>query len=98
MKASPPVCGALNTDFCPEASAHQYLILLIPAKVIPVGEFLRSLHHKVDEVPTPTKAAGDKEVCQNPEKPAQVDVLVLLVFLLVHNGLLFLSKKKNADC
>lgn len=76
-------------------SDHYYLILLIPAEVVPCGKLLRSLHHKVDEVPTAAEATGDKDVSQDSEEPAQVDVLVLLVLLLVHNGLLFLSKHEG---
>lgn len=76
-------------------SDHYYLILLIPAEVVPCGKLLRSLHHKVDEVPTAAEATGDQEVSQDSEEPAQVDVLVLLVLLLVHNGLLFLSKHEG---
>lgn len=76
-------------------SDHYYLILLVPAEVVPCGKLLRSLHHKVDEVPTAAEATGDQEVSQDSEEPAQVDVLVLLVLLLVHNGLLFLSKHEG---
>lgn len=70
---------------------QRYLVLLVPAEVGPVGELLRPLHHEVDEVSAATEAAGDEEVRQDPEEPAQVDVLVLLVLLLIHDGLLFSS-------
>lgn len=78
--------------FYSELPGRHYLILLIPAEVIPVGKLLRPLHHKVDKVPAATKAAGDQEVSQDSEEPTQMNVLILLVLLLVNDGLLFLSK------
>lgn len=69
-------------------SSLHYLVLLVPAEVIPGSKLLRPLHHKVDEVSAATKAAGDEEVSQDSEEPTQVDVLIFLVLLFIHNGLL----------
>lgn len=58
---------------------------------------MRPLHHEVDEVTAAAEAAGDQDVSQESEEPSQVDVLILLVLLLVHDGLLFLSKRKRRE-
>lgn len=78
-----------------EPSDHHYLVLLIPAEVVPGGKLLRPLDHKIDEVSATTKAADNHDVSQDSEEPPQVNVLILLVLLLVHDGLLFLSKQKQ---
>ena len=67
-----------------------YLVLLKPGEVVLVDlcELLGALHHEVDEVAAAPQGAQDEEVGQHPKEPAQVDVLVLLVLLLVHDGLL----------
>lgn len=67
-----------------------YLIFFIPAEIIPCGKLLRPFHHKVDEVSTATEAAGDHEVCQDSQEPPQMNILILLVLLFIHDGLLFL--------
>lgn len=74
---------------------HHYLVLLVPAEVVPVGEILRPLHHEVDEVSAAAEAADDQDVSQDSEEPPQVNVLILLVLLLIHDGLLFLSKEEE---
>lgn len=79
--------------FHSEPPEHHYLVLLVPAEVVPVGELLRPLHHEVDEVAAAAEAADDHDVGQDSEEPPQVNVLILLVLLLIHNGLLFLSKQ-----
>lgn len=55
---------------------------------IALGKLLRALHHKVDEVSTSSEAGYDQKVCQNPEKPSKVDVLIFLVLLFIYNGFL----------
>lgn len=87
------VAGIAEVEHCylchSEPPDHHYLVLLIPAEVVPVGEILRPLHYKVDKVPAAAEAACDQEVSQNSEEPTQVNVLVLLVLLLIDDGLLF---------
>lgn len=78
-----------------ELHAYHYLIFLIPAEVIPGGELLGPLHHKVDEVTTAAKAAGDQKVSQDSEEPPQVNVLILLVLLLVDNRLLKQNRRQS---
>lgn len=80
----------------PSVKRH-YLIFFIPAEIVPCGKLLWPLHHEVDEVSAAAEAADDQEVCQNSQEPPQVDVLILLVLLLIHDGLLFLSKKNWQD-
>ena len=77
---------------------HSYLVFLIPAEVIPAGKLLRPLHHEVDEVATPPEAADDHEVGKDPQEPPQVNVLVLLVLLLVHDGLLLVLVQNQVRC
>lgn len=77
---------------------RHYLVLLVPAEVVPGGELLGPLYHKVDEVAAAAQAARDQEVGQHSEEPPQVDILVLLVLLLVHDGLLDSLEKSNGAC
>ena len=66
------------------------LVLLKPREIgiLHVSKFLRPFHHKVDEVSTASEAAQDHKVCQNPEEPSQMDVLIFLVLLFIHDGFL----------
>lgn len=65
-----------------------YLISFIPPNVLHFGKCLGAFHHKINEVATPTQAAYDEDVGQNPQKPPQVDILILVAFLLIYNRLL----------
>lgn len=65
-----------------------YLISFIPPDVLHFGKCLGAFHHKINEVATPTQATYDKDIGQNPQEPSQVDVLVLVAFLLIHYRLL----------
>lgn len=70
------------------------LVLFKPREIffIHIGKILRTLHHKVDEVSAAPEARRDQKVCQNPEEPAQMDVLIFLVLLLIHYGFLHRAK------
>lgn len=94
-KTSNSWCIIIILSFHSEPSDYHYLVLLIPAEVVPVGELLRPLHYKVDEVSAAAEAADDHDVSQDSEEPPQVNVLILLVLLLVDDGLLFLSKQEQ---
>lgn len=62
-----------------------YLIFFIPAEIFACGKLLRPLHHEVDEISAAAEAANDQDVCQDSQEPPQVDVLILLVLLLIHD-------------
>lgn len=49
---------------------------------------LRTFHNKVDEVSAASESACDQEVGQNPEEASEMDVLIFLVLLFIHDGLL----------
>lgn len=70
-----------------------YLIPFIPPNILHFWKCLGAFHHKVNEVATPTQAAYDEDVGQDPQEPPQVDVLIFVAFLLIHDR--FLKKKKN---
>ena len=76
--------------------SKHYLVFLVPAQVVPVGKFLGPLHHKEDEVATSSQAADDHEVGQHTQEPPQVDILILLVLLLIHDGLLHSDRQKDS--
>lgn len=65
-----------------------YLIFLIPAQVIPACKLLRAFDHKVDEISAASQDADNEEVGQYTQESPEVDVLILLVFLLIYDGLL----------
>lgn len=65
-----------------------YLISFIPPSILHFGKCLGAFHHKINEVATPTQAAYDEEIGQNPQEPPQVDILILVAFLLIYNRLL----------
>lgn len=67
-----------------------HLILFKPGEIgfITLGKLLRALNHKVDEVSASSEAGYDQKICQNPEKPSKVDVLIFLVLLFIYNGFL----------
>jgi len=65
-----------------------YLISFIPPSILHFGKCLGAFHHKINEVPAPAQAAYDEDVGQNPQEPPQVDVLILIAFLLIHDRLL----------
>lgn len=65
-----------------------YLISFIPPNVLHFGERLGAFHDKINEVATPAQTAYDEDIGQNPQKPSQVDVLILVTFLLIHDRLL----------
>lgn len=71
-------------------SPAAHLVLLKPGQIlfVTLGELLRALHHKVDEVSTSSEAGDDEKIGQNPEKPPKVDVLIFLVLLFIYNGFL----------
>lgn len=65
-----------------------YLVFLIPAQVIPASKLLWTFDDKVDEVSAASQDAGNEEVGQYTQESPEVDVLVLLVLLFIHDGLL----------
>lgn len=65
-----------------------YLISFIPSNVLHFGKCLGAFHHKINEVSTPTQAAYDEDIGQNTQEPPQVDILILVAFLLIYNRLL----------
>lgn len=71
----------------PEAKVS-YLISFIPPSVLHFGKCLGAFHHKINEVATPTQAAYDEDIGQNPQEPPQMDILILVAFLLIYNRLL----------
>lgn len=77
-----------NFHVCPQYSFLQrcpfYLISFIPADILHFGEFLGSLHHKVNEVPTSTQTADDEKVGQDPEKSCQMDIFFFVTLLFIH--------------
>lgn len=77
-----PSCGIRRHSRC------YYLVFLIPAQVIPASKLLRAFDHKVDEVSTASQDAGNEEVGQYTQESPQVDVLILLVLLFIHDGFL----------
>lgn len=79
-KASYP-SGRLEAKF-------PYLISFIPPNVLHFGKCLGAFHHKINEVATPTQAAYDEDIGQNPQEPPQVDIFILVAFLLIYNRLL----------
>lgn len=70
-----------------------YLISFIPPNILHFGKRLGAFHHKINEVAAPAQAAYDEDVGQNPQEPPQVDVLILVAFLLIHDRLL-----KKQEC
>lgn len=73
------------------------LVLLKPGEIffIHLSKLLRTFHHKVDEVSTASEARRDQKVCQNPEEPPEVDVLIFLVLLFIHDGFLQWGKNES---
>lgn len=65
-----------------------YLISFIPPNILHFGKCLGAFDHKINEVATPTQAAYDEDIGQNPQEPPQVDILILVAFLLFYNRLL----------
>lgn len=77
-----------NICVCSQYSLPQrcpfYLISFIPADILHFGEFLGSLHHKVNEVSTSTQTADDEKVGQDPEKSCQMDIFFFVTLLFIH--------------
>lgn len=65
-----------------------YLISFIPPNILHFGKCLGAFHHKINEVATPAQAAYDEDIGQNPQEPPQVDILILVAFLLIYYRLL----------
>lgn len=65
-----------------------YLVFLIPAQVVPASKLLWAFDHEVDEVSAASQDAGNEEVSQYTQESREVDVLILLVLLFIHDGLL----------
>lgn len=68
-----------------------YLVSFVPPSILHFGKRLGAFHHEINEVATPAQAAYDEDVGQNPQESPQVDVLVLVTFLLIHDR--FLKKE-----
>lgn len=75
-----------------------YLISFIPANVLHFGKGLGPFNNKINEIATSTQAAGDEYIGQNSQKPSQMDVLVFVAFLLIHNGFLNARNNWNRGC
>lgn len=71
----------------PEAQLP-YLISFIPPNILHFRKCLGAFHHEINEVTASTQAAYDEDIGQNPQEPPQVDVLILVAFLLIHDRLL----------
>lgn len=70
-----------------------YLISFIPPNILHFGKCLGAFHHKINEVATPAQAAYDEDIGQNPQEPPQMDILILVAFLLIYYRLL-----KKQEC
>lgn len=75
-----------------------YLVIFKPREIVclPLRKLLRTFHHKVDEVSAASKDAQDQKVCHNPEEPSEMNVLIFLVLLFIHDG--FLQRGKISQC
>lgn len=87
------ILTSLNVNIMKEKHSS-YLISFIPANVLHFGKGLGTFNDKINEIATSTQAACNKYVGQNSQKSSQMNVLIFIAFLLVHNGFLKQCKRQ----